>query len=99
MPKRAQSLAIRSRAAGSPRSLPVPKSLFSQALADIRPCAPSLSGVPFRRSAGINWGMTTLTRRRDPQSPNETWRLYFGDVQAGTIAKPTEGPTGSPAWQ
>ncbi|WP_315783249.1 MULTISPECIES: hypothetical protein [unclassified Bradyrhizobium] len=43
--------------------------------------------------------MTSLTRRRDPQAPNETWRIYFGDVQAGTIAKRTEGPSGSPSWQ
>ncbi|MGJ4950047.1 hypothetical protein [Bradyrhizobium sp. HKCCYLS20291] len=43
--------------------------------------------------------MSTLTRRRDKESPNETWHIYFGDVQAGTIAKRTEGPPGSTAWQ
>ena len=42
--------------------------------------------------------MSTLTRRRDPESPNETWRIYFGDVEAGTIVERTEGPFGSPAW-
>ncbi|MGJ4922784.1 MULTISPECIES: hypothetical protein [unclassified Bradyrhizobium] len=43
--------------------------------------------------------MPTLTRRRDPHSPNETWRIYFGDVEAGTIAERPEGPSGSPVWQ
>src|SRR4051812_37457915 len=43
--------------------------------------------------------MPSLTRRLDRESLNETWRIYFGDVEAGTIAESTEGPFGSPAWQ
>ncbi|WP_257169689.1 hypothetical protein [Bradyrhizobium sp. SRS-191] len=42
--------------------------------------------------------MTALTRRRDPEAPDETWRIYFGDIEAGTIAR-NKGSFGSPAWQ
>ncbi|MDU6071188.1 MAG: hypothetical protein E6660_29490 [Bradyrhizobium sp.] len=42
--------------------------------------------------------MTALTRRHDSKAPEETWRIYFGDIQAGTIAK-NKGSIGSPAWQ
>ena len=42
--------------------------------------------------------MTALTRRHDSKAPAETWRIYFGDIQAGTIAK-NKGSIGSPAWQ
>jgi hypothetical protein len=30
--------------------------------------------------------MPALTRRRNPDAPQETWRVYYGDVRVGTIA-------------
>jgi len=31
--------------------------------------------------------MPALTRRRDPEMPHECWRVFYGDVQVGTIGK------------
>jgi hypothetical protein len=30
--------------------------------------------------------MPALTRRRSPDAREECWHVYYGDVQAGTIA-------------
>ena len=40
-----------------------------------------------------------LTRRRDPDAPQETWLIHYGDVRVGTISKCVGNPTGSPSWQ
>jgi hypothetical protein len=40
-----------------------------------------------------------LTRRRDPDIPQETWRIYYGDVHAGTIAQCVGNPGTAPKWQ
>src|SRR4051812_10601509 len=31
--------------------------------------------------------MPTLTRRRSPDAREEAWRIFYGDVRVGTIAK------------
>jgi hypothetical protein len=36
--------------------------------------------------------MTTLTRRRDPERPEETWLTFYGDVRAGTIGPAVGNP-------
>jgi hypothetical protein len=43
--------------------------------------------------------MPQLTRRRDPNTTQETWGVYYGDVQVGTIAQRAGNPTGGPRWQ
>ena len=43
--------------------------------------------------------MPALTRRRDPDAQRETWLIYYGDVQVGTISERTGNPTGTPRWQ
>jgi hypothetical protein len=43
--------------------------------------------------------MTALTRRRDPDTPQETWLIYYGDVQVGVIAERVGNPTSTARWQ
>jgi hypothetical protein len=43
--------------------------------------------------------MPALTRRRDPDIAQETWRIYYGDVHAGTIAQCVGNPGAAPRWQ
>ena len=43
--------------------------------------------------------MPALTRRRDPDIAQETWRIYYGDVHAGTIAQCVGNPGAAPMWQ
>ena len=43
--------------------------------------------------------MPALTRRRDPDISQETWRVYYGDVHAGTIAQCVGNPGAAPKWQ
>jgi hypothetical protein len=43
--------------------------------------------------------MPALTRRRDPDVAQETWRIYYGDVLAGTISQCVGNPGASPKWQ
>jgi hypothetical protein len=38
--------------------------------------------------------MPQLTRRRDPNTTQETWGAYYGDVQVGTIAERAGNPSG-----
>jgi hypothetical protein len=40
-----------------------------------------------------------LTRRRDHNRPQECWRVYYGDVHAGTIARCVGSPGAAPKWQ
>jgi hypothetical protein len=42
--------------------------------------------------------MPTLTRRRDFESQDECWRVYYGDVRIGAIAKRTGIPPGEDPW-
>ncbi|MDN4982385.1 hypothetical protein KUL72_24920 [Bradyrhizobium arachidis] len=42
--------------------------------------------------------MPTLTRRPDPHRP-ECWRILYGDVHVGTIAKAVGNPNAGPQWQ
>src|SRR5579864_8139235 len=53
---------------------------------------------PFLASVGLS-SMPDLTRSRDPKSSTESWRIYYGDVQAGTIAKRSGNPSGGDRWQ
>ena len=43
--------------------------------------------------------MPSLIRRRDPDVAQETWRIYYGDVHAGTIAACVGNPGAAPMWQ
>jgi hypothetical protein len=43
--------------------------------------------------------MPALIRRRDPLVDQETWRIYYGDVLAGTIAQCVGNPGAAPMWQ
>ena len=40
-----------------------------------------------------------LTRRRDFNLPEECWRIFYGDVHAGTIAQCVGNPGAAPRWQ
>lgn len=43
--------------------------------------------------------MATLTRRRDPDAPLESWRVMYGDVLAGMISLRTGNPDWTSPWQ
>jgi hypothetical protein len=43
--------------------------------------------------------MPALTRRRDRSLPQECWRIYYGDVHAGTISQCVGNPGAAPKWQ
>jgi hypothetical protein len=43
--------------------------------------------------------MPALTRRRDLDVAQETWRIHYGDVHVGTIAKCVGNPCAAPKWQ
>jgi hypothetical protein len=47
---------------------------------------------------GLNAPMPVLTRRRDPYRPN-CWRIHFGDVHVGIIAKAVGNPGAADSWQ
>jgi hypothetical protein len=42
--------------------------------------------------------MPTLTRRRDVESRQEHWLIYYGDVHVGTIAVRSGIPHDQPQW-
>jgi hypothetical protein len=42
--------------------------------------------------------MTTLTRRRDRQSHQEAWLIYYDDVHVGTIGLRSGNPTTTDPW-
>ncbi len=42
--------------------------------------------------------MPELTRRRSPDSPEECWHIYFGDVHVGTIAMRAGIPHDEDPW-
>ena len=42
--------------------------------------------------------MPELTRRRDPDAPQETWLIHYGDVQVGLIAERVGNPDSTPSW-
>src|SRR6195256_6105237 len=42
--------------------------------------------------------MHALTRRRSTDTPQECWHVYYGDVQAGTIAIRTGIPHDEDPW-
>ena len=43
--------------------------------------------------------MPALTRYRDPDVAQETWRIHFDDVHVGTIAECVGNPGAAPKWQ
>jgi hypothetical protein len=47
---------------------------------------------------GFDAAMPALTRRRDPHRADR-WRVYYGDVHVGTIAKPVGNPNAAERWQ
>jgi hypothetical protein len=42
--------------------------------------------------------MPALTRRRDPDALQETWRVYYDDVQVGTISRRAGVPVDVDQW-
>jgi hypothetical protein len=42
--------------------------------------------------------MPTLTRRRDPGASHETWLIFYGDVNVGTIAMGSGNASGGDQW-
>ena len=40
--------------------------------------------------------MPALTRRRDPDARQETWRIHYTDVHVGTIAQCVGNPGAAP---
>jgi hypothetical protein len=42
--------------------------------------------------------MTELTRRRDRGREVETWQVFYGDVQVGTIGRAIGNPGAAPVW-
>ena len=42
--------------------------------------------------------MPALTRRRDPNSREEAWRIFYGDVRVGTIGRRFGNPPGTDPW-
>jgi hypothetical protein len=42
--------------------------------------------------------MHTLTRRRDPNSCEEAWLVFYGDVHLGAIGMESGNPTGGDQW-
>ena len=40
-----------------------------------------------------------LTRRREPDFREECWRVYFGDVHAGTIMERVGNPHDTGPWE
>jgi hypothetical protein len=43
--------------------------------------------------------MRSLTHRRDPDSREEAWRIFYdGDVHVGTIGMRSGNPTGGDRW-
>ena len=42
--------------------------------------------------------MPTLTRRRNPDAPQETWHVYYGDVRVGAIAIRSGNPADTDPW-
>ena len=44
-------------------------------------------------------GMPALTRRRNRTVPQECWRIYYGDVHAGTNGACVGNPGAAPRWE
>src|SRR5690348_8767216 len=42
--------------------------------------------------------MPQLTRRRDPDARHECWRIYYGDIDVGTISLRAGVPTTVDQW-
>jgi hypothetical protein len=58
---------------------------------------PNLAASLAVRSAE-SWGMSALTRRRNPDARQETWQVYCGDVRVGSIAMRSGNPTDTDPW-
>jgi hypothetical protein len=42
--------------------------------------------------------MPALTRRRNPDAPQATWLIYYGDVRVGSIAIRSGNPAATDPW-
>jgi hypothetical protein len=43
--------------------------------------------------------MPALTRRRDSEAHSESWKVFYGDVEAGLISLRTGNPSSTSPWQ
>jgi hypothetical protein len=53
----------------------------------------------LRFDMGMHTHLPDLTRRRDPDANQETWRVYYGDVCVGVIAMRSGNPTTTEPWE
>src|SRR5262249_29897693 len=53
---------------------------------------------PVTRVLFIRWHETELIRRRDFNHDQESWLIYFGDVQIGSIGLRAGVPHDAPSW-
>jgi len=56
------------------------------------------TNVPVRPERGNLGACLPLTRRRDPDARQERWRVFYGDVQVGTIGMRSGIPVGVDQW-
>jgi hypothetical protein len=60
--------------------------------------ATSISGLRSEPRAADGLMRDRLTRRRDPDSHEEAWLIFYGDVHVGTISMRSGNPTGGDQW-
>jgi hypothetical protein len=47
----------------------------------------------------FQWAMPALTRRRSKDSHAESWQIFYGDVQVGTIKTRSGNTWNTPSWE
>jgi hypothetical protein len=47
---------------------------------------PQAAAASLAARSAESWGMSVLTRRRNPDARQESWQVYYGDLRVGTIA-------------
>jgi hypothetical protein len=50
------------------------------------------------RALRLDESMAALTRRRDPNSHEETWHILYGGLRVGTIGQGAGNPLGTDPW-
>jgi hypothetical protein len=61
------------------------------------PCH-KLQRLHNRSNRRNHWGMPALTRRRNPEAPNECWQVFMVTSRVGTIALRTETAATARWW-
>jgi hypothetical protein len=55
--------------------------------------------IASRPGLRLNTAMPELTRRRSADHRRECWHVYYGDIQAGTIAARARTPNDTNPWE